>query len=191
MPGDYLEVRQIRQSLSQVDEVSRDGFNILANICRLVDEGESSQTYQELILRALENRNYFGSASSLLDALVRQVGLFPYLNPAELGSADEIAWEFNRPSNMQDDMVFHGPQTRVYRALLSGRSVVLSAPTSFGKSLITDAVIASGKFRNVLIVVPTIALIDETRRRLSQRFGKDTKSLLTPPSRSLRRTYLY
>jgi hypothetical protein len=44
MPGDYLEVHQIRQSLSRRDEVSRDGFNILTNICRLVDEGESPQT---------------------------------------------------------------------------------------------------------------------------------------------------
>jgi DEAD/DEAH box helicase/Helicase conserved C-terminal domain len=175
MPGDYLEVRQIRDSLSQAGDVSRDGFRILTNICRLVDEGESPQTYQELILRALENRSHFGSAAPLLDALVRQVGLFPYLNPAELGTADEIAWEFNRPLNMPEGIVFHEPQSRIYRALLKGSSVVLSAPTSFGKSLITDAVIASKKFRDVLIVVPTIALIDETRRRLSQRFGKEYK----------------
>jgi len=54
--------------------------------------------------------------------------------------------------------------------MVQGHNVVLSAPTSFGKSLVTDAVIASGKFKNILVVVPTIALIDETRRRLGQRF---------------------
>ncbi len=51
---------------------------------------------------------------------------------------------------------------------MDGESVVLSAPTSFGKSLVIDALIASGQYRNVAIVVPTIALIDETRRRLSR-----------------------
>jgi reverse gyrase len=165
MPGDYLEVQQIRESLSRREDINLDGFKILTNICRLVDEAESPPIYQELIRRALENEKYFGSSSVVLDALVRQVGLFPYLNPGELGTADEIAWEFNRPANMPEDIVFHETQTRVYRALIEGRSVVLSAPTSFGKSLVTDAVIAAGKLRNVLIVVPTIALIDETRRR--------------------------
>lgn len=184
MPGDYLEVQQIRESLSRRSDISRSGFNILQNICRLVDEVDYKQDYQELILRALEHRTDFGSASSLLDALVRKVGLFPYLNPRELGTADEIALELHRPANMRDDVVFHEPQARVYRALLEGRSVVLSAPTSFGKSLITDAVIASNKFKNVLIVVPTIALIDETRRRLSARFGRRFK-IITHASQEL------
>jgi len=175
MPSDYLEVQQIRQSLSRRDDISANGFAILQGICRLIDEDDFRQESQELILRALEHRSQFGAASSVLDALVRKVGLFPYLNPQELGTADEIAWEFNRPANMSEDIVFHEPQTRVYRALLEGRSVILSAPTSFGKSLITDAVIASNKFKNLLIVVPTIALIDETRRRLSARFGKEFK----------------
>jgi hypothetical protein len=175
MPGDYLEVEQIREGLSRREHISRDGFKILTSICRLVDEADSPSTCQELILRALENKRHFGPETIILDALVRQVGLFPYLDPQNLGTADEIAWEFNRPANMSEDIVFHEPQTRVYRALLEGRSIILSAPTSFGKSLVTDAVIASGKFQNVLIVVPTIALIDETRRRLSQRFGTNYK----------------
>ena len=45
-----------------------------------------------------------------------------------------------------------------------------SAPTSFGKSLIIDALISTGRYANVLVVVPTIALIDETRQRLSKKF---------------------
>ena len=45
---------------------------------------------------------------------------------------------------------------------------VLSAPTSFGKSRIIDEIISLNKFNNIVVVVPTIALIDETRRRLSK-----------------------
>jgi hypothetical protein len=170
MPGNYLELDQIRESLSDARVITQSGFNILTNIARLVDENEFPQISQELILRALEQRKSFGPGSVVLDALVRQVGLFPYLVPADLNTSDQLAWEFNRPANMPDGIVFHEPQTRIYRTLLEGNNVVLSAPTSFGKSLVTDAIIATEKFKNILIVVPTIALIDETRRRLAQRF---------------------
>jgi hypothetical protein len=98
MPNDYLENSQIREALSKPSDLGKDGFKILANISRLVDEGGSPAIYQELILRALDQRTKFGSASGLLDALVRQVGLFPYLDPSKLGTADEIAWEFHRPA---------------------------------------------------------------------------------------------
>jgi DEAD/DEAH box helicase/Helicase conserved C-terminal domain len=184
MPGDYLEIDQIRESLASREAIVQNGFNILSNIARLVDEDEFRPTSQELILRALENKKHFGDAGLVLDALVRQVGLFPYLNPEAMGTADQIAWEMNRPANMPDEIVFHSPQTRVYRSLLQGKNVVLSAPTSFGKSLVTDAVIASDKYKNVLIVVPTIALIDETRRRLAQRFRNKYK-IITHGSQGL------
>ena len=55
----------------------------------------------------------------------------------------------------------------VYERLLAGENVVLSAPTSFGKSLVIDAILAARDFDNVAIIVPTLALMDETRRRLS------------------------
>jgi replicative superfamily II helicase len=63
---------------------------------------------------------------------------------------------------------------------MDGESYVLSAPTSFGKSLIIDALLASDKFANVVVIVPTIALIDEARRRLS-RFRNRYK-IITHPS---------
>jgi len=47
----------------------------------------------------------------------------------------------------------------------------LSAPTSFGKSLLVDALLLSNRYKRVAIVLPTIALLDEFRRRLVSRFG--------------------
>ena len=81
----------------------------------------------------------------------------------------------HRPDNLDERTVFHRVQARIYELLLDGVSVVLSTPTSFGKSLIIDAVVAAKRFKNVVVVVPTIALIDETRRRLVQRFREDYK----------------
>lgn len=67
-------------------------------------------------------------------------------------------------------VVFHRVQAEVYRKLSSGENVLLSAPTSFGKTLVLDAIVATRRYANVVIIVPTIALIDEIRRRLGAQF---------------------
>ncbi len=51
--------------------------------------------------------------------------------------------------------------------------MVLSAPTSFGKSVLIHAFIAEKKPDCVVVIVPTIALLDQFRRRLTQNFGAD------------------
>ncbi|MGH7494341.1 MAG: DEAD/DEAH box helicase [bacterium] len=121
-----------------------------------------------MVLRALEHRQAFNQFNQILDALVRTVGLFPYVNTDNLDFRDRLAYEFHRPLDMPDNTVFHRVQAEVYRRLLTGENVVLSAPTSFGKSRIIDAIIATKSYKNVAVIVPTLALIDETRRRLSQ-----------------------
>ena len=63
---------------------------------------------------------------------------------------------------------------------------MLSAPTSFGKSLVVDALVAAGRFRNIVLIVPTIALIDETRRRFA-RFRARYKIITHASQRPARR----
>ncbi len=56
----------------------------------------------------------------------------------------------------------------------------MSAPTSFGKSFVIDAFITLKNPINVVIIVPTIALTDETRRRLYKKFVSRYKIITTP-----------
>ncbi|MCQ4412190.1 hypothetical protein NOX26_00350 [Enterobacter kobei] len=44
----------------------------------------------------------------------------------------------------------------------------MSAPTSFGKSLLIEEIIASNIYNNILIIQPTLALLDETRRKIKK-----------------------
>ena len=60
--------------------------------------------------------------------------------------------------------------------------MAVSAPTSFGKSFIIDAFIAIKKPNIVVIIVPTIALADETRRRLQCKFSNLYKIITTSDS---------
>ncbi len=163
-----MTIDQLRRSLAIPEAISTHEFELVKNMGLLASDPNKSCVARELVLRALENRQAFRTTRPIIDALVRSVGLYPYADPDQLDLRDTIAYEYRRPLNMAEDFVFHREQAEAYQRLLAGDSVILSAPTSFGKSRIIDAMIASGKFSNVAVIVPTLALIDETRRRLSQ-----------------------
>lgn len=169
-----IDREKLLSTLAHDEQVREDPFRVLQSISIFCLMEPESEFGAELVLRALDVRDAFGGYQEILNELIRQVGLFPYLNPAELEVQDQIAIEFHRAEGMKEATVFHRAQSSIHQQLMSGKNVVLSAPTSFGKSLIVDAVIASKMHRNIAIVVPTLALIDETRRRLSV-FASDYK----------------
>lgn len=185
-----LNADQIAKRLKAGQVTAENAFQILQSICLLASrsQGRNDGEVQELVLRALDRREAFRSCSEVLNGLTRHFGLYPYLSADTLTVRDAIAREFHRPNVLAsglggrpesvgsdtEGLVFHRVQAEVFRRLLDGESIVLSAPTSFGKSSLVDALIENGRFDNIVIVVPTIALIDETRRRLA-RFRKTHK----------------
>ena len=164
---------ELKTLLADEEAVTRQPFELLKEMTRLLNrrsDGNSQAEDQcrDLVFRALEHRASFAGYQPILDGLVRELGLFPYMEESPLSLMDSIAYEFHRPLNFGEPIVFHREQAEVYRRLLDGDNIILSAPTSFGKSKVIDAIIASGRYKNIVVVVPTIALIDETRRRLSR-----------------------
>ncbi len=153
---------KLKSRLSDEKALTNNLFGTLGEISKV--QNADSKLGRELVIRALEKRYLFGELTPLLDQLVRAVGLFPYIDPLSLSSRDKIAYQFNKPSS-ESDVVFHREQADVYRALMRGENIVLSAPTSFGKSLLIDKLIESGRYNDILIIVPTIALIDELRKK--------------------------
>lgn len=167
MSDDLIEY--IRNLLLSGNWTTNNSFELFKNLSIVVNNAKFENEGRELVIRTLEYEHLLNETEKeILYSLVRTVGLFPYLNPSVLSLQDLLAYEFHRPFNMNENIVFHSVQAQIYRKLLSGENVILSAPTSFGKSLIIDAMLASKKFDNIVIVVPTIALIDETRKRLSK-----------------------
>lgn len=156
-----------------------DGFSALAEISRLIDSNANAG--RDALIRSLEHREFLPQYSEIFDALIQKTGLYPYLEESvDLTTSDLVNYEYHTADGL-DGIHLHSAQARVYRALMDGVNVILSAPTSFGKSLLIDAVIASGRFDCLVVIVPTIALIDETRRRLTKRFGEKFK-IITHPS---------
>ena len=190
MPVNRQLVTILFQRLSSPSTIAEDSFGVARDLCRVISEDDEAPQAHDLVLRAMEHRDAFGSAGVILDGLLRQIGLFPYLDSARLSLADLLAYEAHRPERLGDDIVFHRAQAHVYQLLMAGENIALSAPTSFGKSLVIDAMIASGKYANIVIVVPTLALIDETRRRLTERFRNEYK-IITHPSQERAGKNLY
>ncbi|UIY55599.1 DEAD/DEAH box helicase [Burkholderia cepacia] len=188
MPLSFERLRNEIESAKSAAGVN--WFSLLRGVSTYLNAtrgGAEEARGQELVIRLLDIRHLLGEYDSILDAFVREAGLFPYLNPENLGLPDSLAYEAHKP-DVGADTVFHRVQAQVFHLLMSGQSVVLSAPTSFGKSLIVDAVVASGRYKNIVIVVPTLALLDETRRRLariSQKYRIITHSSQEPGDRNI------
>ena len=158
------------QHLSDWNYVNANPFKALACIADYFNNGKDNEG-RELLFHVMDLNVLPPEYSGILNALVETAGVYPYLRPTDLTSTSElISYEVHRPEN-SSDIVLHSGQFEAYLHLINGENVVLSAPTSFGKSLLIDVLIQTGKYNNIVVIVPTIALIDETRRRLQSRFG--------------------
>jgi len=62
--------------------------------------------------------------------------------------------------------------------LNSDNNIIVSAPTSFGKSLLIEEFVSSKKFKNIIIIQPTLALLDETRKKL-RKYDNDYEVVLS------------
>ncbi|WP_454773700.1 DEAD/DEAH box helicase [Janthinobacterium tructae] len=145
-----------------------DAFSILSTVSKFCyadyDIG------RELVIRVLDRREELDADHRhILDELAIQVGLHPYVNNLEgLSLRGALAHASNRAEGDMEDFVLHSAQSRVLNLLLEGMSVILSAPTSFGKSLLIDLAISAKNYSNVILIVPTLALVEETRRRMAR-----------------------
>lgn len=178
MPSNSRLIESLYERLRSEELNASNAFEFVQDLCRVVNDDPTGEVSHDLVLRSLDQRANLLGCGEVLDGLIRRLGLFPYLNPDKLSLPDLLAYEAHRPFDFSDDIVFHRAQAHVYHRLMAGENVALSAPTSFGKSLIIDAIIASGRYSDVAIVVPTLALIDETRRRLAKRF-RNTYKIIT------------
>ncbi|WP_224544733.1 DEAD/DEAH box helicase [Mesorhizobium sp. CA16] len=119
----------------------------------------------ELMTNKPELQNF----GEVFSALARSLGLWNYVDRRRAAARDELAAE--RATVPALGITLHREQLSALHTLLAGKNLILSAPTSFGKSILIDVLLLHEKFRRVAIVLPTIALLDEFRRRLLTRFG--------------------
>lgn len=148
------------------DRIDYDKSFSLAQLCsKLLRRPETESIARDLIIRSLDIMDRFPRETTLLwNDLVEASGLYPYVNRKLLSGAARLRQEYHK-SAFLEGIFFHQDQALLASELRSGMSVIASAPTSFGKSLLIDEVVASNKYRNIVVIQPTLALLDETRKR--------------------------
>ncbi len=78
---------------------------------------------------------------------------------------------FNQ-SKFDDNKILHPQQMEVLNYLMNGNNLLLSAPTSFGKTFVALEYIARNSFYNIVFVVPTLALMNELSSKIRKKFSK-------------------
>ncbi|HFC8843192.1 TPA: DEAD/DEAH box helicase [Neisseria oralis] len=129
-----------------------------------------------------EKKEIYEYYGKILNHLKRELGFYPYMEIEHAIWQDRYAYEyFTLPIGKDNKyLTVHREQSNVINKLLQGDSFLLSAPTSFGKSFLIDAFISIQNPLSVLIIVPTLALMDETRRRLQNKFSSKYRIITTP-----------
>ncbi len=141
-------------------------YALLSFINKLYVQNENDG--RDLVIRLLDKWDFIDeNCKSFFNDIIESYGLYPYVDENLLTGSSFLRYELHK-SPFLNNVYLHEEQFEISTALQSDKSVVLSAPTSFGKSLLIEEVVASRKYKNIVIIQPTLALLDETRKKLSK-----------------------
>lgn len=155
-------------------------FNSCELINNLLFENKESEARDELIKLLDYHEANRITYSPLVNHLIRETGLYPYIQTSTANWQEKVIYEaFKVNTGDNESKTLHREQSLLLKELLSGKDIAVSAPTSFGKSFIIDSFIKINSPKNVVIIVPTISLTDETRRRIYKKFSNEYKIITT------------
>lgn len=102
--------------------------------------------------------------------LIESAGFYPYLDQVQNENMDlsTIIRKGYHNSESLPNIILHREQKELSILLNRNENVILSAPTSFGKSLLIEEVVAKKIYNNIVVIQPTLALLNETRKKLNK-----------------------
>ncbi|HDX9492599.1 DEAD/DEAH box helicase [Bacillus thuringiensis] len=122
----------------------------------------------KIIIKVLDIwENVDDSTKDLWVDLIESAGFYPYLLRIieannQLDTTSEIRSAYHSSKKLEN-ITFHKEQKILANLIAEEKNLIVSAPTSFGKSLLIQEIISLNKYKNILIIQPTLALINETR----------------------------
>ena len=132
---------------------------------------DEKQIGRELIIRVLDNWNSISNSYKCIFAdLILAAGFYPYLyriTPTSFDFSEEVRICMHKSPTLENRF-FHSEQRIVFDILKQRKNIIISAPTSFGKSMLIEEIVAANQYKSIVIIQPTLALLDETRRKLKK-----------------------
>lgn len=111
---------------------------------------------------------YDGEQYNLDDISLQALGLNMYVRKPNIRTS--LYNSFCR-SSYDSNIVMHPQQIECLNYLLRGENLLISAPTSFGKTFVALEYISRKKYNNIVFVVPTLALMNELFSKIRKNFG--------------------
>lgn len=171
-------VRDTMNIIEQIDKGTLsidDSFSIATYCSKLLSNGsvDDEAIVRTVVIHILNVWNHIPTETRpIWTDIVEAVGFYPYLekNLASM-KLESLSDEVRQKTYLSDFLpstYLHKEQKRLSNYLLSGKNVIASAPTSFGKSLLIEEIVSSKRYRNIVVIQPTLALLDETRQKLKK-----------------------
>ena len=159
-------------------------FKIVSYCTQLLSQhsAEAELSARKIVIHVLNNWGKIDKNLYVVWAdLIETLGFYPYIqkNSSDLkimSFADDVRMSYFK-SDFLKNTYLHKEQKKISNYLLSGKNIIASAPTSFGKSLLIEEIVASKKYKNIVIIQPTLALLDETRLKL-KKYADDYKIIV-------------
>ncbi len=85
-------------------------------------------------------------------------------------SFDSIIYNSLAKSILDDSISMHPEQMAILQEIEKNDALIVSAPTSFGKTFCIFEYIAKHQPNNIVLVVPTLALVDEYRNKIIKKY---------------------
>lgn len=85
-------------------------------------------------------------------------------------SFDSVLYSAFAQSVLDRDVVLHPEQLEIIKQIENNDALIVSAPTSFGKTFCAFEYIARHRPHNIVLIVPTLALVDEYLKKLIRKY---------------------
>ncbi|MCI5873842.1 MAG: DEAD/DEAH box helicase [Roseburia sp.] len=176
---------EILIEIENTEKISFDASFRIVSYCTQLLAQHTSQTellVRRIVIHVLNNWNKVdANVYEVWADLIETLGFYPYIqkNGSDLkleSFADDVRMSYFQ-SDFLENTYLHKEQKKISGYLLSGKNLIASAPTSFGKSLLIEEIVASKKYKNIVIIQPTLALLDETRLKL-KKYAEDYKIIV-------------
>ena len=168
-------INNIDDANVEIDINATFNFARFASSLLLSKDEEEQDKGRRIIIRILSNwHKVKKDCQEIWGDLIRKAGFYPYINLKKIDNKSFYSTiEFEAYASDNNDKYYHLKQKQLFDALIyDKKNLLVSAPTSFGKSFLIEEIVASKKYKNILIIQPTLALIAETRKNL-QKYSSD------------------
>jgi hypothetical protein len=162
----FENIKSVISFISDSENISYEESFDLSRYCSLLlSSKETEKNGRDIIIRVLDAwKKIPKNTQPIWNDLIAAAGLYPYVDPETLSQSALLRYEYHK-SPFLNNIYLHEEQQTLSVELQSKRSIVVSAPTSFGKSLLIEELIASKIYKQIVVIQPTLALLDETRKK--------------------------